>query len=542
MKKIICFLCSLMLAAYSVSASVVPQNQNEDTVIISGNADVGEGEKVTVTVFPHGESFDSENAVFGSPSEIPSYVNVAYAGSGGAFSVQWTVGKSGFYDVYISADGKIASKEEKVYIPSGAKVIYDKVRSGSANDIKDVLSENDGILKLLRNESNANAVSAQNLADAIFNIRQSYEGTDTEVLVNAAKSVAVLASEKSADGLDAALSALKDAGISLPFAGNYSTYATPEIKAEMALTMSGICQKTVSQMADFFADSLILAGVYKSPNWMDGVDFLKILGYPSGEEKINKAANAVTGNKYDTVADLKSAIDAALGTPSGGGGTGGSGSGSGGGGGFTPSGTGGSSGGTIDVGTIDTGIKQNEIFNDVISSHYAFDDINYLRWHQVVSGDEKGNFNPDLPITRAEVVKMLCGVFGIENSEITSFNDVDRNSWYAGFIGGAYNAGLLKGGNDGNFYPETDITRQDLAVMIYRFYEYSGNVLQGGNVSFADRDAISEYALSAVSALSANGIINGTSENTFLPFDSASRAQTACMLARCMRSLGKGGI
>ena len=544
MKKIISVLCICLLVSSSAFASVKPENQNEDTIIISGTSVTDAGEKVTVTVFPYGENFDSADVKYGLPSEIPSYINVARADQDGNVAFRWTAQKSGFYDVYYSSDGEIKGREEKVYIPSGAKALYDKVRSGSVEELKTELSGEGRILDLLRNEEEVSLVSAKNLSNAIFNIREASTDSDTEKIIIAAKNLSILASQKTADSLDAALSSLNDAGVTLSFVTNYNTYATSDIKAEMALKTANICDKTVPQINSYLNNAFILAGVYKSQNWMDGADFLKILGYPSGNEsKINKAARAVTGTKYDTISDLKDAIDIATGGSSGGGGGGAAGGSSSAGGNTTPSRVDASKPDVkIDVGNVDTGNEQDDIFADVKNTHYAFDDINYLRWHQVVSGDDKGNFNPDMKITRAEVLKMLCEVFGVQSNAASSFNDVEADSWYAGFVGGAYSAGLIKGGDEGNFNPNENITRQDLAVMLYRFCEYSENKLDGEDVSFSDKGDISDYALTAVSALCANGIINGMDDNTFLPFEGATRAQTACMLARYMRNFGKGGI
>lgn len=538
MKKFISILCIFLLFTECVSASVVPDSKNEDTVTVSGTLSVGEGEKVTVTVFPHGKSFDSENINYGYSSDILSYVGTENADSNGTITLKWEPDKSGYYDIYFSADGEIKNRELNVYIPAKLKTLYDIIRNGTVDELQTELSKDGRLLDVLRNEDDVKNVTVQNLSNAIYYVRDAADAdTDMEKIVTASKNLSLLASKKTAESLYLALQSLKDASITLSFAENYEKLATNDIKTEMAQKMSDICKKTIPQIDSYLNDSLILAGVYKSQNWMDGVNFFKILGYPTGERKINAAASEITGKKYDTISKLKEAIDSVIGSGGGGGGTT-SFSGN-----TTPSRVDNVNPDIlVDASDVDTQTKQDDIFADVKNTHYAFDDINYLRWHQVVSGDEKGNFNPDNYITRAEVLKILCEVFDINGSFVSAFNDVESDSWYADFVGGAYSAGLIYGSDDGCFNPNETVTRQDLAVMLYRFCEYSQKELKDGDITFSDKDEISDYALKSVSVLCANEIINGMDNNNFSPFEGATRAQTACMIARYMRNFGEGGI
>lgn len=285
-------------------------------------------------------------------------------------------------------------------------------------------------------------------------------------------------------------------------------------------------------------ERLILSGVYKSSNWMDGLEFLNLLAYPAAGAAREKAAKAVTGTKYNSETALKAAIDAALRPSNTGGGTGGStGSAGGGTGGFSAPDT----GLAVDVGETPSTGEMDDIFPDVDRSHYAFDDINYLRWHDVVAGDDTGYFNPDRAVTRAEAVKMLCRVFGVESAEEYAFGDVQSGSWYYGFVGGAYKNGLVLGGSDGLFNPDAFITREDLAVLIWRFAAFAGSPFPEGGMQFTDSGSVSGYALEAVGALTAGGIIRGMEDGSFAPQANADRAQTASMLARYMRGVERSG-
>ena len=123
-------------------------------------------------------------------------------------------------------------------------------------------------------------------------------------------------------------------------------------------------------------------------------------------------------------------------------------------------------------------------------------------------------------------------IMGVEVSENEiPFVDVDSNSWYAGYVSTAYKLGIVNGTADSLFAPDSYITRQDMAVIIHRASSMMDIVFEDGvAMDFDDVHDISDYAKIAVDALSANGVINGMSDNTFMPQSNATRAQSVQML------------
>lgn len=169
----------------------------------------------------------------------------------------------------------------------------------------------------------------------------------------------------------------------------------------------------------------------------------------------------------------------------------------------------------------------NEIFND-IKNHWAYSDIMAMYQKGIVSGYGDGSFHPDTAVTRAEFVKMAAMMKKLPEEYNDMFKDVGRNEWFAPFVGAATNAGLVVG-YDGYFMPNKNISREEAAVIIYRMILDKAS--SDGKASFNDVDAISEFATEAVDSLFTMGIIVGDNGN-FYPQNDITRAETVVMLSR----------
>ena len=143
-------------------------------------------------------------------------------------------------------------------------------------------------------------------------------------------------------------------------------------------------------------------------------------------------------------------------------------------------------------------------------------------------------------ISRAEFAKMISLTFGIENYGETAFNDVSGNEWYAEYISALNGAGIMLGDENGNVNPDADITRQDMAVMLYRTSDYCKIALDKINsrAVFNDRAEISDYAETAIEELQQAGIINGNGQGSFMPKAFATRAEAAKMIC-CLADLAE---
>lgn len=148
-----------------------------------------------------------------------------------------------------------------------------------------------------------------------------------------------------------------------------------------------------------------------------------------------------------------------------------------------------------------------------------------------VSGNE---FGPYEPVTRATVVTVLWRLFGAPEASIDqSFPDTE-DTWYATAAAWARATGLAGGYEDGSFGGEDYITREQLAVFLYRYAALSGQSIASGALGlFTDADQISDWAADAVRHTVGAGILQGD-EGWFHPQLTANRATLAVTLQRML--------
>ncbi|MBM6851402.1 S-layer homology domain-containing protein [Oscillibacter valericigenes] len=118
---------------------------------------------------------------------------------------------------------------------------------------------------------------------------------------------------------------------------------------------------------------------------------------------------------------------------------------------------------------------------------------------------------------------------------VPSFTDT-QDYWAASYVDFLYNAGITTGYDDGTFRPNDNISRQQFAVMLFRYLGLDGSQYESVTLPFADTASIGSYALTAVKALYTEGIISGTTGSDgklyFNPGGSLTRAQAAAMIGR----------
>ncbi|MDD4564343.1 MAG: S-layer homology domain-containing protein [Eubacteriales bacterium] len=186
-------------------------------------------------------------------------------------------------------------------------------------------------------------------------------------------------------------------------------------------------------------------------------------------------------------------------------------------------------------------------FTDTVS-HWAKNEIAYLAAREIVNGTTETTFSPNSNITRAQFVQILSNMAGshadgrLIGAE-APFIDVPKTAWYSQAAVWAAEEGIVKGieNKDGSisFYPDTNISRQDMAVLLSRFAGkaegYNVAAIKGAAV-FLDEGEIAAYAAEAVMQLQQAGLINGKTLDTFAPADYATRAESAKMIAMLIRN------
>lgn len=172
-------------------------------------------------------------------------------------------------------------------------------------------------------------------------------------------------------------------------------------------------------------------------------------------------------------------------------------------------------------------------FTDLDQAEWARDSILSLAGRGYLSGDGDEKFRPNDEITREEFVKLLlCGLEIDPGDGESGFADARPGAWYGPYLAAARAAGIVNGDDNGSFGVGQQITRQDMAVMVFRAVETTaGQKLRAAqSAAFADCSQISAYALDAVDWMHQEMLISGMGDNTFAPLENASRAQAAKLI------------
>lgn len=293
----------------------------------------------------------------------------------------------------------------------------------------------------------------------------------------------------------------------------------------------------VEQIADLFNKKVLLKTNEAFLNWTYFNEFITkyysyfnidLTNYNKLDSKKSEADKAMVGKKFESVEDFKAAFDTAVadaGKDTGKGGTSGSGSGSG----IK------SVGDKFKIDDIYVPVtpETKEKFIDVPKSHWANEAVTTLAEKGIVAGKGNGNFDPDAAVSRKEAIKIIVlGLNVFREGESSSFGDVSSSDWAYPYISSAFAQKIVSGDDKGNYNPDAPVTRQDLAVLIHRAVRVSEYEINANNqqISFTDEAALSEYAVDAVSELSRAGIINGFGDGSFAPLAHCTRAQLAKML------------
>jgi len=176
-------------------------------------------------------------------------------------------------------------------------------------------------------------------------------------------------------------------------------------------------------------------------------------------------------------------------------------------------------------------------FSDIGNVTWAEESIEYLAKKGVISGKGDGKYYPNDLVTREELVKIIVEAFDVMADGNVDFSDVAKDSWSYSYIAKAYNAGIINGVGENAFSPKSNITRQDMAVIIYRVAKERG-ITGATRSGFNDNADIADYAKDAVGVLYNAGIINGTGNNKYSPLDPVTRAQAAKVVYELLKSIG----
>ena len=180
-------------------------------------------------------------------------------------------------------------------------------------------------------------------------------------------------------------------------------------------------------------------------------------------------------------------------------------------------------------------------FADVKESDWFYNDVMFVYSNGIMAGTGETTFEPNTTTNRAMFVAVVWRLENMPAPENTaSFTDVEKGTWYTEAAAWAYENGIASGFGDGTFGPNESITREQLAVFLYKYAQYKGYDLTiTGNIdSFIDKDSVSPWAKDAVTWAVQNGFIAGKDGNKLDPKGFATRAEFAAIIHRFIENMG----
>ena len=171
-----------------------------------------------------------------------------------------------------------------------------------------------------------------------------------------------------------------------------------------------------------------------------------------------------------------------------------------------------------------------------ITGHWAADDILFVASRGLLSGTSDTTFSPNTGMTRGMFVTALGRLAGInpDSYKTGKFTDVKADAYYAPYVNWAAQTGIVEGVTAITFAPDTNINREQMAVIMANYAKKLGYDLPRTlkAVTFADNANISSWAKDAVRAMQQAGILAGKNGNKFDPKGTATRAEVATVLRR----------
>lgn len=190
-------------------------------------------------------------------------------------------------------------------------------------------------------------------------------------------------------------------------------------------------------------------------------------------------------------------------------------------------------------------IKEPETisFLDAKESDWFYEAASYAVENGLMSGMSEDIFAPNTPLTREMLAVVLYNVEGQpESTGVNPFTDVKADMWYTDAILWANANGIVAGYDNGAYGVGDLITREQFAAILYRYAQFKGyDTTQGGMAvrEFSDYENISDYARPAMAWAVNAGIMGGMDDSTLMPQGKATRAEAATMLMNFCENIVK---
>lgn len=166
-------------------------------------------------------------------------------------------------------------------------------------------------------------------------------------------------------------------------------------------------------------------------------------------------------------------------------------------------------------------------YDDIKSTDWFFDYVQDVSARGLMNGTSPNLFSPQGTATRGQIVQILYNIAGQPEVE-----DVKVEGWFGVPATWAMDKGIVAGYPDGDFHGNDPVTREQLATILWAF---EGAPEQSGELSFADADKVSSYAVNAMLWVKKEGILGGKPGNLADPQGTATRAEIATIFSNYMK-------
>ena len=171
-------------------------------------------------------------------------------------------------------------------------------------------------------------------------------------------------------------------------------------------------------------------------------------------------------------------------------------------------------------------------FADVKSGDWFYDAVAYVYDQDMMNGVSNSQFGPNTNLTRAMIAQVLYSMENTPAASSGNFTDVAAGSWYADAVNWAAAQGIVTGYGNGTFGPEDNITREQMALILYQYAGMKGydRSKQGDLSVFLDAAQVSDWAKEAMSWAVGEGLLSGKGSGVLDPTGTATRAEVAQIL------------
>ena len=176
------------------------------------------------------------------------------------------------------------------------------------------------------------------------------------------------------------------------------------------------------------------------------------------------------------------------------------------------------------------------VFTDVVEGKWYYDAVMTAYEKELMNGVTANTFEPLTAMNRAMLVTMLYRLEGspaVEGNVSETFTDCKDTAYYANAVLWAFQNEIVTGRGETTFEPLSNLTRQEMAVILYNYMKYKGaDEVTEPELSYSDADKVASWATAAVAYCTQTELMNGVTAETFDPAGSANRAAGATVLVR----------